>query len=230
MFDNSTTADDYVTISPTVNGDCHDAGATFPVGQQVLGRVLVTAAAGTRSMTLFGPEINQPAFVRNAAIPAAGCNASTASSAWDLPSANAPLPTCYGTSYRFGTLDYDDAANETATYHFQLPTGWTGNVDLTVWGFTGGTSQSFKLTIATVCVATSSDILNPTFNATQTVTVTSPGTANQAFTFTQTNVTKTGCSAGNMMIMKIGRDTTDTSTDVLSITESDVSIRVTPQA
>ena len=58
VFDGSTTADDYVTISSSVAGDCHDFGATYPVGQQVLGRVLVTAAAGTRSMVLFGPEFN----------------------------------------------------------------------------------------------------------------------------------------------------------------------------
>jgi hypothetical protein len=58
VFDGATTADDYVVISPTVAGDCHDFGATYPQGQQVLGRVLVTAAAGTRSMTLFGPESN----------------------------------------------------------------------------------------------------------------------------------------------------------------------------
>lgn len=58
IFDGATTANDYVTISPTVAGDCHDFGSTYPVGQQVLGRVLVTAAAGTRSMTLFGPESN----------------------------------------------------------------------------------------------------------------------------------------------------------------------------
>lgn len=58
IFDGSTTANDYVTISSSVAGDCHDFGATYPVGQQVLGRVLVTAAAGTRSMVLFGPEMN----------------------------------------------------------------------------------------------------------------------------------------------------------------------------
>lgn len=58
VFDGATTQDDYVTISSSVAGDCHDFGATYPVGQQVLGRVLVTAAAGTRSMVLFGPEFN----------------------------------------------------------------------------------------------------------------------------------------------------------------------------
>lgn len=58
IFDGATTQDDYVVNSATVAGDCHDFGATYPVGQQVVGRVLVTAAAGLRSMVLFGPEFN----------------------------------------------------------------------------------------------------------------------------------------------------------------------------
>jgi hypothetical protein len=195
----------------------------------VLGRVLVTAAAGTRSMAIFGPEFNTGAFARNAAIPAAGCSGSTPSNAWDLPSSTAPAADCYGTSYRFGGLDYDDAASETATFHFQLPTGWTGAIDIAIWAFTSGTTQSFKATIATTCVATSESIVNPTFNSAQTVTQTSPGTTNQAFTFSQTGVTTTGCSAGEMMIFKIGRDNSDTSTALLTMTEADVTIRVTPQ-
>jgi hypothetical protein len=229
VFDNGTTANDYVTISTSVAGDCHDAGSAYPAGTQVLGRVLVTAAAGTRSMTIFGPEINTGAFARNAAIPAAGCSGSTPSNAWDLPSSTAPAADCYGTSYRFGGLDYDDAASETATFHFQLPTGWTGAIDIAIWAFTSGTTQSFKATIATTCVATSESIVNPTFNSAQTVTQTSPGTTNQAFTFSQTGVTTTGCSAGEMMIFKIGRDNSDTSTALLTMTEADVTIRVTPQ-
>jgi hypothetical protein len=229
VFDNGTTANDYVTISTSVAGDCHDAGSAYPAGTQVLGRVLVTAAAGTRSMAIFGPEFNTGAFARNAAIPAAGCSGSTPSNAWDLPSSTAPAADCYGTSYRFGGLDYDDAASETATFHFQLPTGWTGAIDIAIWAFTSGTTQSFKATIATTCVATSESIVNPTFNSAQTVTQTSPGTTNQAFTFSQTGVTTTGCSAGEMMIFKIGRDNSDTSTALLTMTEADVTIRVTPQ-
>lgn len=230
IFDNATTADDYVTISASVAGDCHDNGASYPVGQQVLGRVLVTAAAGTRSMTLFGPESNFPAFVRSISVPSAGCNAAAGANAWDLPSSNAPAATCYGTSYRFGALDYDDAANETATFHFMLPTGWTGSIDFIAWAFVNATSQSVKLTVATKCIATSEDILNPTFNTAQTITVTSPGTANQAFNFSQTAITTTGCSAGEMMLIKVGRDTTDTSTATFSVTEAELAIRVTPQA
>lgn len=58
IFDGATTAGDYVQISPTVAGDCHDAGLTFPSTGEVLGRVLSTnGIAGTYSMLLFGVEI-----------------------------------------------------------------------------------------------------------------------------------------------------------------------------
>src|SRR5439155_90877 len=59
VFDGSTTARDYVVISSTTAGDCHDAGATFPTsGGQVLGRVLSTnGAGGTYAMILYPGEL-----------------------------------------------------------------------------------------------------------------------------------------------------------------------------
>ena len=192
------------------NGNVVDGGAATPVANGGTG--LTTAPARTSFVT------------------AAECNNTSAVSVYDLPTTNAPTPNCYGTSYRFGALDFDDVANETSSFYFALPAGWTGAIDFSGFAFVNATSQSVKLTIATVCVPTSSDILNPTFNAAQTVTVTSPGTANQLFTFTQTGVTTTGCSAGNMMIFKVGRDTTDTSTATYSFTGVQLTLRITPQA
>jgi hypothetical protein len=59
IFDGATTAEDYVQISSTVAGNCHDTGAaTYPTsGGQVIGRALVTAAAGTSLLDLFPHEI-----------------------------------------------------------------------------------------------------------------------------------------------------------------------------
>lgn len=54
-FDGATTAGDYVIVSTTAAGKCHDTGAaTYPSGNiQVLGRVLSTnVGAGTYAMTL----------------------------------------------------------------------------------------------------------------------------------------------------------------------------------
>ena len=56
-FDGGVTAGDYVQISSSNAGDCHDAGAAYPSSGQVLGRVLVTnGGAGTYNTYFFGPE------------------------------------------------------------------------------------------------------------------------------------------------------------------------------
>jgi len=56
-FDNATTAGDYVQISSSVAGHCTDAGASYPLSGQVLGRVLSTnGVAQTYQIDLFGPE------------------------------------------------------------------------------------------------------------------------------------------------------------------------------
>jgi hypothetical protein len=64
-FDGATTAGDYVQISSSVAGDCHDTGAaTYPTSGQVLGRVLQTiGSAGNANMTLSGAEVQAPGLV-----------------------------------------------------------------------------------------------------------------------------------------------------------------------
>ena len=58
VFDGATTAGDYVQISATTAGNCHDAGATYPTSGQVAGRVLSTnGAGGTFTIDLFPAEI-----------------------------------------------------------------------------------------------------------------------------------------------------------------------------
>jgi hypothetical protein len=58
VFDGATTAGDYVQISGSVTGDCHDGGNSYPTTGQVLGRIPTTnGAGGTYAMLLFGPEI-----------------------------------------------------------------------------------------------------------------------------------------------------------------------------
>jgi len=59
IFDGATTAGDYVQISSTTAGACHDAGATYPASGQVIGRVLSTnISQGTYTVDLFSPEIS----------------------------------------------------------------------------------------------------------------------------------------------------------------------------
>lgn len=95
VFDGATTLNDYVQISATVAGDCHDAGGSYPSTGQVLGRVLSSnGAGGTYSMLLFPAEIKStfPIIVF-----------STPSPASDLDISNTTMvtATASGATYRF---------------------------------------------------------------------------------------------------------------------------------
>lgn len=53
VFDNSTTPNDYVQISGSTAGDCHDAGSTRPTSGQILGTVFgAGGSAGTYNVSL----------------------------------------------------------------------------------------------------------------------------------------------------------------------------------
>lgn len=68
-------ADDYVTISATTAGDCHDAGATYPTGgTQVIGRITVTTGVNPINVMLFGPEIRQNGVVASINLSAQAAN------------------------------------------------------------------------------------------------------------------------------------------------------------
>lgn len=56
-FDGATTAGDYVQISVTIAGDCHDVGASYPASGQIIGRVLSTNAAGGTYAVAINAEI-----------------------------------------------------------------------------------------------------------------------------------------------------------------------------
>lgn len=55
------TAGDYLQISPSTTGTCHDAGATYPTSGQVIGRALTTTGVGNASIDLFSAEIRPTA-------------------------------------------------------------------------------------------------------------------------------------------------------------------------
>lgn len=58
VFDGATTAGDYVQISSSTAGNCHDTASTYPTSGQVIGRVLSTnGSGGTYSIDLFPAEI-----------------------------------------------------------------------------------------------------------------------------------------------------------------------------
>lgn len=70
VFDGATVAGDYVQISSTTAGNCHDTGTqSYPTSGQVIGRVLSTnGAAGTYTMDLFPPEVKPPSLTAGAGV------------------------------------------------------------------------------------------------------------------------------------------------------------------
>jgi hypothetical protein len=58
VFDGATTAGDYVQISSSTAGDCHDAGSSLPATGQLIGRVLSTnGGGGTYQVALSGADL-----------------------------------------------------------------------------------------------------------------------------------------------------------------------------
>src|SRR5262249_52655686 len=142
------------------------------------------------------------------------------------PTANAPTPNCLmGTNTQQGTMDFDDAAARSMQTSFNLPPGWTGNVDVEIdWLVSaGGGANTAKFTVATACSAAGASV-DPAFNAANTITSGVVG-ANNTMNVTQAAITMTGCAAGNLLHVKLGRDNTDTSTATIRVVNVAFTIR-----
>lgn len=139
-------------------------------------------------------------------LPAAGCNNATAATVWDLPTTNAAAAACVtGTNTQKGVLDFADGSNLSAQFTHLLPTTWTGTVDARIKWFSATTSGDVVWQLAAICVA-DAETDDPAFNTASTVTDTTKGTTNQTNDASITGVTITGCAAGELMHLKIQRD------------------------
>jgi len=138
--------------------------------------------------------------------PAAGCNNATAGSVWDLPASNPAVAACKtGTNTQMGVLDFADSSNLSAQLHYMLPTTWTGAIDARIKWLTSATSGSVVWQVSTICVA-DAETDDPSFNTASTVTDAAKGTTLQTNDASITGVTATGCAAGELMHIKIQRD------------------------
>jgi hypothetical protein len=145
-------------------------------------------------------------------LPAAGCNNATASSFWDLPTATPAAAACVtGTNTQKGVLDYADTAGGFSAQTTELlPADFTGNIDARIIWFTPATSGNAKWSLSTICTSVSAAATDdPAFNTASTVTTAAPGSANQIQTSSISAVTITGCSAGQLLHVKLFRDGND---------------------
>ncbi len=126
VFDGATTAGDYVQASATVAGDCHDAGASLPTANQILGRVLSTnGSGGTFAMTVYSPGI----------IGSGASGANAALSNLSGVAINIPLATGAGVAFSATTTAAAATASTTAGV------GMTFTADNAVAGTTNAGAQ-----------------------------------------------------------------------------------------
>lgn len=126
LFDGATTAGNYVQASVTAAGNCHDAGASFPAGGQVLGRVLSTnAAAGVFAMTVFPPGLPPSGGALDASSIVSGRLAAARNTLVPATGAGHFFPTGFPV-LTAGSLAID-GPNQTRAWQFVLPFAMTVN-------------------------------------------------------------------------------------------------------
>jgi hypothetical protein len=166
-------------------------------------------------------------FPVRAWVPAAICNNATpASHGWSFPTTNPGVPACQtGTNTQYGTMDFADAANLSAQLHLKLPSDWASTVDAKVVWFTSATSGNVVWQLATICVA-DAETSDPAFNTASTVTDAAKGTTLQLNDASLTTVTVTGCAAGELLFLKVQRDSGHAS-DSLAATARLIGVELT---
>jgi hypothetical protein len=162
-------------------------------------------------------------------IPAANCNNATAGAGWSLPTASAPTVACHtGTNVQDGYLQFADA--QSAQFSLMIPDDWdsAASLDAKVFFTDSSTSGTVIWQAATSCTSIAGASADDNaFNTAQSFgTITLGATASAGWVASLTGMTKTGCSAGNFLHVKISR-TTDTAAGAANISGAQLTLRRT---
>lgn len=158
---------------------------------------------------------------------AARCDNATASTDWSLPAGTArPTPACItGTNTQRGVLDFDDTNDENAQTTIRLPADFTGAIDAVVFWQSTATTGNAVWQVQTVCVA-DAETGDPAYNTASTVTDATKGTTNQFNSASLTGITITGCTASEVLFLRIRRNPADAG-DTLGATARLIGVEVT---
>jgi hypothetical protein len=205
------------------NGANCSAGS-YPLGVDASGAVESCTSTASETITKTNLTLdaedtgNVITIPRRYWLPAAGCNNATAGAIWDLPATNPAVAACVtGTNTQKGVLNFTDGTALVAQNHIKLPSTWTGTVDANIKWYTSVTSGNVVWQLATICVA-DAETDDPAFNTASTVTDAAKGTTLQTNDAAITTVTVTGCAAGELMHLKITRDSGHASDTLSSAT------------
>lgn len=167
-------------------------------------------------------------------IRAAWCQNATPATNWDLPTTNAATTLCNtGTNTQKGVLDFVDGANTiSAQWSQYLPADFTatGGVDIRLKWYAGTATTGNVVWNAQLACVADAETSDPAFGTATAVTDAAKGTVNQDNDVTFTNIsTATGtCAAGELMYIKIARDSnngSDTMTDTAHVRGIELTFR-----
>lgn len=152
-------------------------------------------------------------------LPSAICQNATAVSAWSTPTSNPAVFACNtGSNTQKGTADFADSADLSMQTALWLPADWSGAIDVRLRWFTSATTNAVVWQVSTICIA-DAETSDPAYNTASTVTDTAKGTTLQDNDASITGLTTTGCAAGELMYLKVRRDSAHAS-DTLAATAS----------
>lgn len=171
-------------------------------------------------------------LVQKIALPLVACEGTDGILLWDTLATGAPTPTCTAgstnTAMIRGVADFPD---EDGTYSvqlaFPLPDDWTGNVAAKFYWRAAATSGDVVWQMATACAA-DDELDDVAWNTASVIADTAKGTANRLNTATISNVTMTGCAAGEILHVRVVRDrehASDSISGVVSLGHVELTLR-----
>ena len=163
-------------------------------------------------------------FPTETTFPAANCQSSVPVTGFAYKTSAFPAATCVdGSNTIFGVLAFNDTTEQAVYASLVLPVGWTGAIDAKLKWRAAATTGDVKWGVQTISVA-DAETADPSLNTASTVTDTAKGTTLQTNDATISNITCTGCAAGELLFLRIyrvaadGADTMTGDAQLISVT------------
>jgi len=144
-------------------------------------------------------------------LPLASCQNTTPALLWDVPTASAPIAVCLtGASIQKAVAEFANSVDLTVQITLVLPDDWNSGVSVTAkvkWLSTQGGVEGVTFKVGTACTA--DGVLDTPSFVLSTVVDNAKATANQLNDAVVSPVVMTGCNAGNLWHVQLGRYATD---------------------
>lgn len=206
----------FVCVIAGVANDCNyirklAAGKTFSVKNSAGTDILtITESTGAITNATLNAEStgNTVTIKRYKWYPAAGCNGSTASTIWDLPTSNPAVAACRtGTNTTKGVLEFADGSDLSAQITEYLNEDWTGEIEAIIVHEANSTSTNNTVWQLAIACAGDGDSDDPAFTYDEFTADAGKATAHQYNSTASNTITKTGtCTAGDIFHMSVRRN------------------------